>query len=95
MSKIELDTNHANKATIYFGSGIPFRLIDIVQVFTFVGTINFHVVNPPTPFLLCLKNMDKLSIYLNNITNQFICQNGKNISVFLQIGTFLVLYSQK
>ena len=32
--------------------------------------------------------MDILSIYLNNITNQLICQNGKSIPIFCKWGHF-------
>ncbi len=81
MPKIELDTTRANKVTIYFGSGLPLNSIGIVQVLISVGTTNFHVVDTPTLFFLCLKNIDTHSIYLNNITNQLICQNGKSIPI--------------
>ncbi len=86
MPEIKLDTTRANEATICFGSGLPLSSIGTVQVFTLVGTANFHVVDTPTPFLLYLKDMDILGIYLNNITNQLICQNGKNILIFRKWG---------
>ena len=86
MPEIELDTTRANEATICFGSGLPLSSIGTVQVLTPVGTANFHVVDTPTPFLLCLKDMDTLGIYLNNITNQLICQNGKSIPIFRKWG---------
>ncbi len=82
MSEIELDITSANKAIIYFKSRIPLSLIGIVHIFIFIGIINFHIVNIPTPFLLCLKDIDTLGIYLNNITNQLICQDSKNIPIF-------------
>ena len=82
MPKIELDTIYANETTICFESGMPLSSIDIIQVFISVGITNFHVVDISTPFLLCLKDIDILSIYLNNIINQLICQNGKNIPIF-------------
>ncbi len=69
MPESELDTTRANEATISFGRGIPLSSIGRVQVLISIGTANFHVVDTPTPFLLCLKNMDTLGIYLNNITN--------------------------
>lgn len=67
--KIELDTIRANETTICFKSGISLSSISIVQVFILVDTTNFYVINTPISFLLCLKNMDILDIYLNNITN--------------------------
>lgn len=82
ISKIKLDITYVNKATICFGSGMLLSLISIVQVFTPIGTMNFYIVNIPTSFFLYLKDIDILGIYLNNITNYFICQNNKNISIF-------------
>ena len=82
MPEIELDTTCANEATICFGSGMPLSSIGTVQVFIPVGITNFHVVDTPTPFLLCLKDIDTLGIYLNNITNQLICYDGKSIPIF-------------
>ena len=69
MPEIELDTTRANQVTICFGSGIPLSSIGIIQFFTPAGTTNFYIVDIPTLFLLCLKDIDTLSIYLNNITN--------------------------
>ena len=69
MLEIELYTTRANETTICFGSRILLSSIGTVQVFTPIGITNFHVVNTPTAFLLCLKDIDTLSIYLNNITN--------------------------
>ena len=82
MPEIKLDTTCANEATICFGSKMSLSSISIVQIFTSVGTTNFHVIDTPTLFLLCLKDINTLGIYLNNIINQLICQNGKSISIF-------------
>lgn len=84
--EIKLDTTHANEANISFGSGIPLNAIGTVQLHTPVGTANFYVVDTPTPFLLCLKDMDILGIYLNNITNQLICQNGESVPIIYKWG---------
>lgn len=35
-------------------------------------TINFHVLETLTPFLLCLADMDRLGVYFDNITNQLV-----------------------
>lgn len=52
MPETKLDTTHTNKATIWFGSGMPLSLIYTVQVFIFVGTIKFHDVNILIPIFL-------------------------------------------
>ncbi len=82
MPEIELNITRANKATICFGSGLPLSSIGTVQVFSPVGTANVHVVDTLIPFFFCLKDINILGIYLNNITNQLICQNGKSIPIF-------------
>ena len=86
MPKIELDITCANKATICFGSIISLSSIGTVQVFTPVGNTNFYIVDIPTSFLLYLKEINTLGIYLNKITNQLICQDGKSIPIFYKWG---------
>ncbi|KAM4066206.1 hypothetical protein HRG_012064 [Hirsutella rhossiliensis] len=39
------------------------------------GRITFHILQTPTPFLLCLADMDRLGIYFNNITDTINCSN--------------------
>lgn len=66
---VKLNTDEAGAATIRFGNGDPIISIGAVNVETPVGKIKFHVLEIPTPFLLCLEDMDQLGIYLNNVTN--------------------------
>ena len=44
---------------------------------TAIGDINFEVVDAPTPFLLCLKDMDDLHVYLDNTTNELVQVTGQ------------------
>lgn len=37
-----------------------------------IGSVDFHVVQADTPFLLCLRDMDALQAYYNNVTDQLI-----------------------
>jgi hypothetical protein len=37
----------------------------------------FHIFDAFTPFLLSLKNMDLLKVYLNNVTNEIVSMDGK------------------
>ena len=48
--KFELDTTHANEATICFRSGMPLSFIGTIQVFIPIGITNFYVVDIFTPF---------------------------------------------
>ena len=82
MPEIELNTTNANEAIIYFGSGMPLSSIGIVQVFTLINTTSFNIVNKFILFFFYLKNMDIFDIYLNNIINQLISQDEKNIPIF-------------
>lgn len=82
MLEIMLDTTPANKAIIFIESEISLNSINIIQVSILVSTTNFYIVDLFILFFLYLKNMDILSIYLNNIINQLIYQNSKNISIF-------------
>lgn len=86
MSLAKLDTTCANEAIIYFRNGILLSLIGTIRVDILVGMANFHVVNTSNPFLLCLKNINTLEVYLNNITNQLIYQDGKNIPILCKWG---------
>ncbi|KAM4065230.1 Dimer-Tnp-hAT domain containing protein [Hirsutella rhossiliensis] len=40
-----------------------------------LAQITFHILQTPTPFLLCLADMDRLGIYFNNITDTINCSN--------------------
>lgn len=50
MSEIKLDITHINKAIICFKSKMFLSSINIVQVFTPISTINFHIINIFTLF---------------------------------------------
>ena len=50
-----------SKSTIIFFS--------IIRVQTPLGYITFHIIPINTPFLFCIKDIDKLGIKLNNLKN--------------------------
>ena len=37
-----------------------------------IGTVKFHMLEANTPFLLCLRDLDRLGVYLNNLTNELV-----------------------
>lgn len=86
MPEIEQNMICAIETTICFKSWMSLSLIGIVQLLTLIDIINFYFVDTLTPFLLYLKDVDTLGIYLNNITNQLICQDGISISIFCKWG---------
>jgi hypothetical protein len=75
LAKITMDTSTAGQAKFKFGIGIAFSkgTIDVEMPF---GTVRFHVVDTDTPFLMSLADMDRLKIYLNNVTNTLVSTTG-------------------
>lgn len=70
--KLVFNENTAGAVTISFGNGKPLSSIGSTVVKTPIGSIEFHILDTPTPFLLCLRDMDRLGVYLNNVTNEII-----------------------
>jgi hypothetical protein len=64
-----LDTSTAGQASIRFGPGESIKSIGSIDVPTPIGTIQFHILEVMTPFLLSIKDMDRLGIYFNNTKN--------------------------
>ncbi|EJT80461.1 hypothetical protein GGTG_00460 [Gaeumannomyces tritici R3-111a-1] len=48
--------------------------------------ITFYVFNNPIPFLLLLKNINALSIYLNNTRNEFVKHNKTRVRIIKRFG---------
>jgi hypothetical protein len=69
---ITIDQSTAGAANIRFGAGDPIQSIGSIDVETPIGTVRFHVVETMTPFLLSLKDMDRLKIYFDNTRNLLI-----------------------
>ncbi len=56
-------------------------LISFVAVNTPVGTVEFYIVNTSILFLLSLVDIDRLKIYLNNVTNILITADGEKVPI--------------
>lgn len=67
---VQFVRDHNSKAIIRFGSGEPLVPLGTITVPTPVGHIDFQIINAPTPFLLCLQDMDPRGIFYNNLTNE-------------------------
>lgn len=61
---------------IKFGIGMT-SSIGTVEITSPIGTAEFHVVDTDTPFLLCLKDMDRLVVHFNNLKNVLITPNDE------------------
>jgi hypothetical protein len=68
---IELDESKAGAIKVQFGIGST-SSVGVITINTPVGYITFHIVNADTPFLLCLRDMDRLGIYFDNTKNMLI-----------------------
>lgn len=80
-----MDTSTAGKASIKFGKGNITTSLGTVQVSTEIGKIDFEVLDAPTPFLLCLADMDRLKVYFNNTTDELV-QDAVRIPVLRKWG---------
>ncbi|KAF1972351.1 hypothetical protein BU23DRAFT_580957 [Bimuria novae-zelandiae CBS 107.79] len=69
---VTMDTSTAGKTSIKFGKGSVTVSIGTAQIPTEIGKIDFEVLDAPTPFLLCLADMDRLKVYFNNTTDELI-----------------------
>lgn len=73
-SNSKLDTTRGHQNNIKFGIGST-KLIGTVEINSLLGKVVFFVVNPNTPFLLSLYDMDRLKIYFNNLENVIVQGN--------------------
>ncbi|KAF1980381.1 hypothetical protein BU23DRAFT_576349 [Bimuria novae-zelandiae CBS 107.79] len=69
---VTIDTSTAGKTSIKFGKGSVTVSIGTAQIPTEIGKIDFEVLDAPTPFLLCLADMDRLKVYFNNTTDKLV-----------------------
>ncbi|KAF1978730.1 hypothetical protein BU23DRAFT_577015 [Bimuria novae-zelandiae CBS 107.79] len=72
---VTMDTSTAGKTSIKFGKGSVTVSIGTAQIPTEIGKIDFEVLDAPTPFLLCLADMDRLKVYFNNTTDELVHGN--------------------
>ena len=75
-----LKVKHGNGSRVRFGAGDPILTTTEITVPTPIGEVTFHIVPADTPFLLCIKDMDKLCVYLDNTRNELVKRNGKSLT---------------
>jgi hypothetical protein len=51
--------------------------LEFVVITISIGKIVFYILDASIPFLFSLKDMNRLKIYLNNVTNEIISTDGK------------------
>ncbi|KAI0994279.1 hypothetical protein K3495_g13903, partial [Podosphaera aphanis] len=84
LPKLQININRAGEHTIKFGLGKS-SSIGTINVPTPIGIITFHVVPVSTPFLLCLEDMDKLGVIIDNLQN-FMIQGSKKVPIVRKWG---------
>ena len=77
---VKLDTTTAGNIKAHFGIGSA-TSIEKLTIESPIGRIDFHVMRIDTPFLLCLQDMDRLGIYLNNLKDQVIMRDGVAVPI--------------
>lgn len=70
----------ARSVIVYFEIGKA-ESIGTLFVISFINQIEFHVMQADILFLLCIQNMNKLRIYLNNFIDQIVLRNGFTILI--------------
>jgi hypothetical protein len=63
---IIIDTSTAGAASIRFGAGEPLQSLGSIDMETPIGNVRFHIVEAMTPFLLSIKDLDRLKVYYDN-----------------------------
>jgi hypothetical protein len=76
---------------VQFGVGYASSIGSAI-VHTPIGDVQFHVVEPNTPFLLCLADMDSLQVYFDNVQDMLIRPTGK-VPVVRRFGHAFLLYN--
>ncbi|UQC90645.1 uncharacterized protein CLUP02_16175, partial [Colletotrichum lupini] len=74
-----LNTLTAGIIRISFGLGKEIVTLGIVKIEIYFRTITFYILPVNTPFLLYLKNINRLSIIFNNTRNRI--SSGKYFEV--------------
>ena len=72
--------DEASGVTAKFGLGTT-HSIGQLTVRTPFGEALFHVMDEDLPFLLCIQDMDRLGVYLNNITDQAVQSGGRTLPI--------------
>ncbi|KHJ31754.1 hypothetical protein EV44_g1953 [Erysiphe necator] len=94
LPSLQIDTSKANYHTIKFGVGKS-NSLGTIKVDTLIGEIIFHLIPVNTPFLLCLADIDRLGVTIDNLRN-FMIQGPRVIPIVRKWGyPWLLLNHQK
>jgi Reverse transcriptase (RNA-dependent DNA polymerase) len=88
----EINKATAGAVNVQFGIGSATSIGSVIVDMP-IGQVEFHIVEADTPFLLCLKDMDRLGVYFNNLTNQLILPS-KTIPVARRFGHPFMMWNE-
>jgi hypothetical protein len=74
------------RTNISFGGQGPTPSQGTVQIHNPIGTVTYHVLDTPTPFLLSLADADRLGAYFNNVLNVIVRKDGTTVPVVRKWG---------
>lgn len=81
----EIDTLWAGEARVGFGPGKQISSIGTVTVHTVLGSLVFHILEQPTPFLLCLEDMKRMQLVMDTAAD-VLMQGDKRIPLLPKWG---------
>lgn len=81
---IKLDKSRAGEHQIRFVKG-EVTFLGSVEVKTPIGSILFHVVPLNTPFLLCIQDIKRMGVILDNLQN-FLIQGQNVVPIAMKFG---------
>ncbi|KAI0995484.1 hypothetical protein K3495_g12696 [Podosphaera aphanis] len=84
-SQIHLDESRAGEASVQFVEGLVKKSIGTVNFYTPIGMITFHVLRSATPFVLSLRDMDRIGIEFHNLRNVLV-QGNIEVSIIRKFG---------
>jgi hypothetical protein len=87
-----IDTDKAGAVHVQFGIGSTPSIGSIIVDMP-VGQAEFHIVEADTLFLLCLKDIDTLGVYYNNLKDLLVAPST-TISVIRRFGHPFILWDQ-
>jgi hypothetical protein len=87
-----INTMTAGAINVQFGIGCTPSIGSIIVDMP-VGQAEFHIVKADTPFLLCLKDMDTLGVYYNNLQDLLVAPS-RTVPVVRRFGHPFMLWDQ-
>lgn len=75
-----------SQANISFGGQNPKGSLGTVRIQNPIGTVTYHILDTPTPFLLSLADADRLGAYFNNVLDVIVRSDKTTIPVVRKWG---------